>query len=352
MSESVKLNNIILKYSKKYYKILFFLFLLVLSNKVVASIFIPNALSNIIKLINTESKNISNYLILIIVFILLYIFSVIIDTALDYLWGQFSVKIENYDALIENCNTILNYPYKFFIDNSSGKIANDIEALSSNTGRLIFSIFVHFSTHICILLVLSTYFCIKYNAYLGIFTIFWSVLFSFLTLRLAKNVSNSYTNVGKTISNLNGVIYDIIVNIFNIKIFSNEKCEIENIKKSSIECGKSKILSEKSFRDENLIRSLISILFEFLLLLVLILNYVYGNIKINDFFFIFYSIREIENNNTQFTKRLGTFINLYSETKAHVSIFNDKYNKFNKVTKQMLVADGKIEFKGVDFRYK
>lgn len=344
------LNNLLFNCVKKHYGILILISITVLITQVIGTIVNSNILSKIIENISISNRQISTYLSIIAVFGVFSIVSIIFDVVGQYFWCKFRCKAELLDGFPNNLKIVLKHSYNFFIKNGTGEIKTDIETLSANMASLVYPIFSVFIPYVCTLICLSIYF-IKYSAFVSIFVFCWSIFFSYFTIYLSRNVMDSFRATGKARTKISFVLNDILTNILNVKTFSRINKEKNMLKKATIECLRRRIEADYDFRKEMVTRSTVDTIFNVCLLLLLIYNYLKNRISSGDFFFIFYSMKAIENNNRIFTQRLGIYISEYSEATANIKVLFDDNELNNTTTKEIDILKGKIEFKNVTFKY-
>lgn len=344
------LNSLLFNCAKKHWGILILISITVLITEVIGTIVNSNILSKIIDNISIGNRQISTYLNIIAVFGVFSIISIIFDVVGQYFWCRFRCKAELLDGFPNYLKIVLNHSYDFFIKNGAGEIKTDIETLSTNTASLVYPIFSIFIPYFCTLVCLSIYF-IKYSAFVSIFVFFWSIFFSYFTIYLSRNVMDSFRATGKARTKISFVLNDILTNILNIKTFSRNNKEKNTLKRTTIECLRRRMEADINFRKELIARSTVDTVFNVCLLLLLIYNYLNNRISSGDFFFIFYSMKAIENNNRVFTQRLGVYISEYSEATANIKVLFDDSKLNNTTTKEIDISKGKIEFKNVTFKY-
>ena len=248
-------------------------------------------------------------------------------------------------------NYVMAHSYHFFQRNFSGSVAAKISDISRSVDEFLTNIAETFLTKIMSILIacVSMYLI---NPFFALILIVWTCVFlvgSWWGSKKANKLAKVYSEnlnlmIGKTV--------DGIVNNMNVRLFSRQAEEMQNIQR---------YLSTNAVKDRNLQRYLLKIrsfqdstLIGFLGLMLGLLIYLYSQkkVSIGDFAFILTLSIAMINGVWVLASELvkvPEILGRFSQALSTLSISHEIQDIEN--AEILSVKKGKIEFKDVDFRY-
>ena len=178
------------------------------------------------------------YIIIIVVFVILNIFSNFIWRFINYLAlktfpeARLLASSEAYSYLVAHSN-------QYFQDNMAGDLANKIQNISEGIENIFMPTISVF--YILFTVLVSIVIAYTINIYFSIALIIWVILFITISLNLSNNVIKQSKEFSQLKSVLNGKYVDSLANMFNIKIFARQNYEKLYLEKTSYEVMKKDI---------------------------------------------------------------------------------------------------------------
>ncbi len=266
-----------------------------------------------------------------------------------YLWYGGVLKVEN-TLRKKLFNYVLGHSIRYYDNKMSGVIAEKINKITANfaeTFNLFGNIINSFISMIISLIIYS-----KINYYLTIVFCIWTLLFCIVYYFSSKISFKKRKITSNETAIINGIINDDITNVNNIKSFSTQKNEERKIKKQG-----NIILRKLSveLKAEAISRLLIGLLNIILMLFISCFSYYLafnGKIMIGTFIFICQNIILLKSNMETTYEDTKLFIEFSAEMKDGFETLLEKYEiEDNPNSKKLIVNNGKIVFKGVNFKY-
>lgn len=266
-----------------------------------------------------------------------------------YIWYGVFWKIQN-ELKQKLFNYTIQHSIKYYNNSMSGVVAKQIDNATSNVANTFDNFFMLISVFISIIISLIIY--IKINYYIAVVFIIWAILFSIFYYQSSKLVFKAKKESKFEKDKLNGILNDNIVNILNIKSFSNKFYEKKLIKKQNI------FLLRKISKEYK-----IDVIFEFingisttLLMLIVIIIAFYLTFKqeltIGTFMFICQNMTLLRRVLHNFNIDIMNFMKDYSEIKvSFYNLLQDVEITDKKDAKELKMIDGKIVFKNITFNY-
>lgn len=192
----------------------------------VAIVFSPYATKLIINYItNIEHTNLKGTLLYSILFGFSYFFRMLLFNIFHYL-KTFTYPKTKSNIRMFLLNNIIDYNYKYFIDNFAGSLSSYIKTCADSIIDIIKN-FCYSLLSILIPFLLTLIMFSKINKKIGIITFIWLIIYFIISIYLSKLLKDK----SKEYSNNNNDVYshitDVLSNILSIKLFYTKKHELE-----------------------------------------------------------------------------------------------------------------------------
>jgi ATP-binding cassette subfamily B protein len=201
--------------------------------------------------------------------------------------------------------------------------------------------------------VITTFALSIVNIWLGAFVFIWSILFVITMYKLTGKLSKYSNIVSESKHRLFGIIADNISNIITTKIFNIRGDEFEKLKN---EFDKDTIPKEVAMYKYDFKVQIVASVFYWLLLtsILIVMIYLKNNelITLGDFAFVFGIIFAASDQLWQAILNLRDLHASIGDLKQSFTILEDEYELLDKKSaNDLLITNGKIEFKNVNFGY-
>jgi ATP-binding cassette subfamily B protein len=160
-----------------------------------------------------------------------------------------------------------------------------------------------------------------------------------------------FTDVAKCRELVNAELGDIITNVNSVKIFTNEKSEVENLSNKTLILLKRIKIAFFPRLYHDIITNFLELLLNSVSLLVLTWSYINNRVTLGDFFFVLFSTQAILGENSMFIKHLGIVISRYAETKNNIETIKNCVAIRDYTTNELKISNGNITFYDVTFQY-
>lgn len=246
---------------------------------------------------------------------------------------------------------MVQHSMAYFNDSFSGALNNKIISAAKNSGLIIETTCKLIGNMSVILLTPILY--TQINIYLGVAFTIIALLYLYFLRKLRKEVANKSKNLAEEKSNYFALINDDLTNIINIKSFSRNFKEINKIKRQNVDILRKDFEFKKTSAKFLLARFVLAFtLYSVIFVIAGILLY-QRKIMIGDFLYV-----------TIITAILNYVIKNFSEKLMRISIakgalennleailqpieITDKKN-----AKKLIISNGRIIFKNINFNYK
>jgi len=218
-------------FSRKYKFKILSLFLIMVISTMFTAYFAPYALKIIINLYETKQLTIPTAM----VYISFYIISISIEPMFHTLRNKLYLMTEDLikrDFLSKTFSFLLNNDINYFNQNYSGDLTSKLTGLASGFQQIFRSFLNIFNS--LFFFTASLIIIFNFNRYMFLISIIWIFLFYFSLKKLIAIRTKRFKISSQAKDKSAGIINDCIVNISNIKSFSNEKKEIKNVKTQSL----------------------------------------------------------------------------------------------------------------------
>ncbi len=331
-------------------KITFFLiFLLALFQNYLSIILVPILLKNVFSVFYNEIKSFNIYIYYLLIYCGIYFINSFLFYISGYIKVNYTQKICYLSILKTLFDDIISNSISFFEDKHSNIITDCMEKISANILYIIQTIF---STSLPNLVISIIYMYYIKELKIYKFVILWCLLYSIILIVLSIKINKYSKNAIKSSNDLSVEIDDILTNITNVKSFSNEFFEINNIKNSI----KNEFKDKQKLNNFNICIDLIKmstdIIFNLILFIVLIKNFISGLLSVDDLFFIFYTIQKVVIQNTTFIRDIIKIFETIIITNSYFVELKDKNFIKNYTNNKLIITNPTIDIKSISFRYK
>jgi ATP-binding cassette subfamily B protein len=280
----------------------------------------------------------------------LKIVSNIVNRSYDYLWLHFISKLKS-QMRRKLFKYVHGHSYKYFLDNESGKLAQKITSISSQSEYLI-TFFVELALPLSLSMLMTIYLVYRVHYVFSIIFVFWFLVDIFLSYLTGPKAMIFAKEYAEKEAELFGNITDSILNAINVKIFSSSSKEMKYLEKFE---DTEVIYKKKTLKAGLKIRSLmnfVDIIFFLFFSFILIRYFKDGHITIGDIIMIFgfYNSfgRSISWMGTQIARTLESIGRVNNNLE---SIFESYSVQDAENASDLKVIDGEIIFKNVSFKY-
>ena len=265
------------------------------------------------------------------------------------LWYGGVLKAKN-KIIKTNFNYAINHSQAYFSNKMSGVVMEKIKKISTDfveicdIGGDLLAYILSFIVSIIVYLNFNFY---LFLSLLGYAIVFLSIYYIYLNVIFHKRKELTIEE-----ANCNGLINDDIMNIQNIKAFSNQKFEEKNVKKQDLKILRklSKLFEKEIFF--NTIFGIINISFMFAILGISVYLVYKKQISIGTFVFISQNITMLKMSINKILRDSKTFVEAVSDaTESYDTIFEDYDIKDKPDATDMVIKEGKIVFKNITFKY-
>jgi ATP-binding cassette subfamily B protein len=297
-----------------------------------------------------ENKAVQQVYLPAVIYVLLYFFTAINLTALDWIKYKILPPIKK-DTTVNMFDYIKHHSHDFFQNNFAGSMSNKVNDMVVNLESLLNSadeFFADFTSFLIAIVVMYTV-----NPIFALVLFSWCVLFFIISVIFSKSIHELSKLSSESYSKYSGTLVDIFSNISSVRLFSRFKYETKNLSDS---------LDDLVYKDRNMLKYIIKMrLVQDITLLGLLgvmfymlLNlYSKGMVTIGDFALIltitmsiFQAMRHLANKIVNVYRNIGRCYQAMSLIEVKHEII-DQDN-----AKNLVVKNGAIEFKNVTFSYK
>jgi ATP-binding cassette, subfamily B, bacterial len=247
---------------------------------------------------------------------------------------------------------VQQHSYSYFQNNHIGTITSKIKGIligyDNVASTIHHKLLTPFSSFIITTFALSIV-----NIWLGVFVFIWSILFVITMYKLTGKLSKYSNIVSESKHRLFGIIADNISNIITTKIFNIRGDEFEKLKS---EFDKDTIPKEVAMYKYDFKVQIVASIFYWLLLtsILIVMIYLKNNelITLGDFAFVFGIIFAASDQLWHAILNLRDLHASIGDLKQSFTILEDKHELLDKQNaNNLLITNGKIEFKNVNFGY-
>ena len=247
---------------------------------------------------------------------------------------------------------VQKHSYSYFQNNHIGTITSKTKGILSCyddiSGTIHHKLLSPFSSFI-----ITTFALAIVNIWLGVFIFIWSIFFIISMYKLTAKLSEYSNKVGESKHKLFGIIADNISNIITTKIFNVRDQELRKLK---TEFDKDTIPKEVAMYKYDFKVQIVASGFYWLLLtsILIVMIYLKNNelITLGDFAFVFGIIFAASNELWHAILNLRDLHASIGDLKQSFTILEDEHELLDKKSaNDLLITNGKIEFKDVKFGY-
>ncbi len=247
---------------------------------------------------------------------------------------------------------VQKHSYSYFQNNHIGTITSKTKGILSGyddiSGTIHHKLLSPFSSFI-----ITTFALAIVNIWLGVFIFIWSIFFIISMYKLTAKLSEYSNKVGESKHKLFGIIADNISNIITTKIFNVRDQELRKLK---TEFDKDTIPKEVAMYKYDFKVQIVASVFYWLLLtsILIVMIYLKNNelITLGDFAFVFGIIFAASNELWHAILNLRDLHASIGDLKQSFTILEDEHELLDKKSaNDLLITNGKIEFKDVKFGY-
>lgn len=254
--------------------------------------------------------------------------------------------------LLFSFGKILPNSRKFFVDNSVGSIISKNQRFVGGFGN-IFSIIVYTFMPTFIVLVGVIFVLFRENKTLGLLFSFWSVFFITVSFFFARYKMRFDEDRAKSQSKTSGVFSDIIANIFNVKIFSNSKYEINKYQEAVSD------LRNKAFKTwmvgshQDTVQAGATFLLRVASLWIVVDMWARGQASVGLFILVQMYVSTVFDYVWTIGRSMRDFATTLSDSKEMVEILDSEIDiKDPENPEKCIIKNGEIVFENVSFEYK
>ena len=267
-----------------------------------------------------------------------------------YIQSKATVKIDK-DIVLKYFNRILNYDIEFFKQNLSGSITNKLVSISKNINSVYKT--TYRIVYFCVFVVIS--FCVfcYYDYKLALFfIIILSITFT-INYKCLNKRQQLNKQMEKVKSETNGLVIDSFINILNIKLFNNQFKEFKKIKTQNNNYLRS-LKKEKLYTAKNYVYSYFCfVVLLFGMMYITFIDYHSSKIDIGAFVFIFQFILSFIKWYKNLVEYVVDLSNSIAKLTANADIIEKQITDIkNNSHKNIVVSNGAISFKNIEFNYK
>jgi ATP-binding cassette subfamily B protein len=263
----------------------------------------------------------------------------------------YNLQLQTKSKIISHlCNNLYKHSSEYFQENFSGKLSDNIRTVVDCTETIIYDLS---RLTMSIVLLMLAMLCM-YNVHrLFFFTLMiWSFTFAMISTFLSEKIIKLAEDYVHHLSNVFGLISDDIVNIINIKAFSNEKYEIERLGNAQKKMDQSFEKKESTFLKIAFFQGLYTSMLVSAMLCLLIFLRNKNLVTIGDFVLILGLSSQITDHVwscTEIMYRINGSFGMCNQCIASILSEKDMRNKEN--ISNVAIRNGSISFENVTFRY-
>ena len=342
--------NFLFKWLNRVKYIIFTVMILTLLQKYIESILSPYFMKEIIDKLSLNVKDLKQYFYILLLYAFINLFSVFISNLIDYLQIRYDYKFYNIYFINNILKNSLKNSKNYFDKNSSNTIISNIYKLSKNCEYIINTITLTVIPNI-IILTIYIFSLKKINTSIVLPIIIWLITYSLISYITSRVNKKNFLELEKTYNDVDSEMNNSLSNISNIKSFSNEMYEINKIKKKSM----NNFIVRKKINFLNIINSIISngfdIFFNIFLFVLLIEKFIKNQLGIDDIFFIFYTIQNMNNYLLSIIKNSFSMYDSFYKVKIHKAYLEDKEIVINKNKNYVKFKNPSININNIYFSY-
>lgn len=332
-------------------KFLLILLLLIMIIHDTAGVFLAQYFN---RLLISGARNINIPFYLCLTYLLMYAFF----QNMHYLDKSIMYKII-FNSIAKIKNNLRNNLYSYVIQHSmdyfnnsfSGSLNNKINSIVKDAGKTIELALDFIST--IVLAIIAPILYSNINIYIGLSFTIISILYILALTKLRKFRKEKSKQIAESKNKYFGLINDDFTNILNIKIFSHEKIEINNVRRINNQILRNAYEFLKTVFIFAIVNFVFCFIFIFSILGISAYMLAQNKINISDFMFvaIITSIFRfvIENSSKKLTIFSDATARLENNLKELIKPIEIK-NKPN--SKNINITNGKIVFKNINFSYE
>lgn len=329
--------------------VLSLVFLLALLQDYLSIILVPLLLKNAFNAFYFEVKSFKIYIYYLLIYYGVYFLSSFLSYTLGYIKVNYTQKncyLSILKTLFDStiCNSIA-----FFYDKHSNVITSCMENISANILYIVQTIFSVFLPNLIVSLVYIYHIRgLKIYKFVILWCLFYALILTFFSRRIRKYSKDTI----RASNDLSAEMDNILTNIINVKSFSNEVFEVNNIENYI----KNEFRNKQKLNNFNIyvdiLKISINIVFNLLLFIVLIKNFIAGTIGVDTLFFIFYTVQKVVAQNTTFIKDIITIFETVNITNTHFLELHDKNSIKNYTSNNLILTNAEIDIKSISFKYE
>lgn len=263
----------------------------------------------------------------------------------------YKLQLGTKDKIIRKiCENMLDHSYNYFQDIFVGQLSNNIRTIASCSESIIYDLSRVIISFVLFVISLLCMYQVHSLFFYGL--LIWSVFFMLMSISVSQKIFRLSENYGHNLSKVFGIISDCIINISNIKAFSNKKYEIESLDKNINEMNESFKKKELSFLKIAFSQGLYTSLLISAMLFLLIFLKTKHLVTLGDFVLILGLSSQITDhiwNATEIVHKINENIGMCNQCIKSILIPIEITDKKEAAT--LLLKKGGISFKDVSFGY-
>lgn len=255
------------------------------------------------------------------------------------------------DIIMGTFNYLSQHSYNYFQENFAGSLAKKVQDLAQSTEPVIKTISEMFIPR-TMAVIAATYMLSLVSPIFSAILLFWAIIFITISSILALHFSHYATEFAESYSQLNGSLVDSISNIVTSKMFANEHFEEARINNS---------LLTVNVKDRRMQRAMMILYFiqgvgVTILVVSMLATLIYGRIHswitVGDFAFVLSLSMSITMITWDLAQQMVRFTQDVGKCQQALSIIVPKHAiQDQKDAQQILITQGKIEFRQINFSY-
>lgn len=268
----------------------------------------------------------------------------------DYIYFRFFKEAIKYNYLFAY-KRIQLHSYTFFTNNFTGSLVSKIRKYNKAFEKTI-DILFHDFLPIIVMIIASVSVLFYQSKKLAIYFLIWSLIYSFFVLFFVKKKITIDMERSLADSKITGVLSDSLTNIFNIKIFSAFKKEMQlwdfTVTDFTLKAYRTWIFSLV----RNLFQGLFMVGFHIFILYTMLHLWKDGEITIGVFVLAYSYLTGLFERVWNLSSSVTHFMEFTTDAREMVDIFDKSIDILDPANPEPLrIKDGEIKFENVSFEY-
>ncbi len=285
-----------------------------------------------------------------LIFLFLALTRSVFARSYDFLIARVFPNLKS-DIMFETFNYLKSHSFLYFQKNFSGSFSNKINDITMGVLKIVIQIVDRFIVRLLTVLIAALTMLVA-HPHFALILIIWSFFFITLSFYFSREAGTYSAKFSESRSHVMGKIVDSICNIFNVKLFAQEKHESEYLKNYLKDCVKQDIKLHRYILKVRTFQSAAVFFILLLMIWLLLEKHSQGQVTLGDFALILTLTTAITGDVFRFGEELATFTKDVGACSQALSIIAHKHDLTDsKSATTLQVRRGEIVFDSVHFHY-